>query len=155
MAVPHGRSISSVHVMRTLVAFALVAVLLALSLLHVYWGLGGRTAAAAAIPEVAGRPAFKPSRTGTLVVAMSLLAAAGLVATTGHLVPDLHVPRFARFLTFILGSVFVARSVGDFRLVGFFKRRSTSRFARLDSLVYAPLCLALGLSVLFVAYVDA
>jgi Protein of unknown function (DUF3995) len=139
---------------RTLIAFALVAVLLALCLLHVYWGLGGRAAVAAAIPQVAGHPAFKPSRAGTLAVAMALLAAAGLVAATGHLVPGLPVPRFARFLTFILGAVFVARSVGDFRLVGFFKRRSASRFARLDTLVYAPLCLVMGLSVLLVAFVD-
>ena len=140
--------------MRSLIAFALVAVLLALSLVHLYWGLGGRTAAAAAIPEVAGRPAFKPSRTGTLAVAMALLVSACLVATTGHLLPELHVPRLVRFLTTVVGSVFVARSVGDFRLVGFFKRRSASRFARLDTLVYSPLCLFLGLAALFVAYAD-
>jgi Protein of unknown function (DUF3995) len=139
---------------KTLIALALVLVLAALGLVHVYWGFGGRTAAAAAVPEVAGRPAFKPSRTATLLVAMALLAAATLVATTARLVPDLPVPRVARFLTFVLGSVFVARSIGDFRLVGFFKRASASRFARLDTLVFAPLCLLVGLAALFVAYVD-
>ena len=154
MAGPLGRSTWSLDVMRTVIAFALVVVLAALALVHVYWGLGGRTAAAAAVPEVAGRPAFKPSRAGTLLVAAALLAAAVLIATTGRLVPDLLAPRIGRFLTFVLGSAFVARSIGDFRLVGFFKRASASRFARLDTLVYAPLCLLLGLAVVFVAYVD-
>jgi Protein of unknown function (DUF3995) len=55
---------------------------------------------------------------------------------------------------FGLGAVFVVRSVGDFRPLGFFKRARGSRFARLDTFVYAPLCLILGLAALFVAYYD-
>jgi hypothetical protein len=141
-------------VVRTPIAFALVAVLSALGLLHVYWGLGGRTASAAAVPEVNGRPAFKPSRLGTLIVAMALFVAAALVATTGRLIPGQPRLPIGRLLTFGLGLVFVARSIGDFRLVGFFKRLRASRFARLDTLVYAPLCLMLGLAVLFVACID-
>ena len=63
-------------------------------------------------------------------------------------------PPTVRLLTFCLGAVFLARAIGDFRLVGFFKRVQGSRFARLDTLVYAPLCLILGIAALFVAYHD-
>jgi hypothetical protein len=41
--------------------------------------------------------------------------------------------------------------VGDFRLVGFFKRVRGNAFARLDTLVYAPLCLVLAVGVFYVA----
>jgi hypothetical protein len=46
--------------------------------------------------------------------------------------------------TFGVGAVLAARAVGDFRLVGLFKRVRGTRFARYDSLVYTPLCLALA-----------
>jgi hypothetical protein len=48
----------------------------------------------------------------------------------------------------VLGAVALAlfaRAVGDFRLVGFFKRVKGSVFARMDSRVYSPLCVLLGL----------
>jgi uncharacterized protein (DUF2062 family) len=138
--------------MTRLVALLAAVILLALGLAHIYWALGGRTGSAAAVPEVSGRPVFQPSRPGTLAVAIALFAAAVLIATAGRLLVDPLVQPIVRILTFCLGAVFLARSVGDFRLVGFFKRVQGSRFARLDTLVYAPLCLILGLAAMFVAY---
>ena len=44
----------------------------------------------------------------------------------------------------MLGAVFLLRAVGDFRYVGFFKRHTDTRFARLDTLFYSPLCLLLS-----------
>jgi uncharacterized protein (DUF2062 family) len=129
-------------------------ILSVLGLLHVYWALAPRRASAATIPEIDGRPAFKPSRLATLAVAIALFTAAALVAIAGRLLVDPLTPPLVRLLTFGLGAVFVARSIGDFRLVGFFKRARASRFARLDTWVYAPLCFLLGLAVLFVAYRD-
>jgi hypothetical protein len=136
------------------VALLLAAILSTLGVVHVYWALGGRSAWAAAVPELAGRPAFKPSRSATLAVAMALFVAAALVATAGRLLVDPFAPPIVRSLTFGLGAVFLARAIGDFRLVGFFKRVRGSRFAQLDTFLYAPLCLILGLGALFVAYHD-
>lgn len=48
-------------------------------------------------------------------------------------------------------AVLVLRAVGDFRLVGFFKRIRGSRFARLDTLLYSPLCFALGAALALMA----
>ena len=85
---------------------------------------------------------------------MALFAAALLVATAGGILVDPFGPPIVRVLTFCLGVVFLARSLGDFRLVGFFKRVKGSPFARLDTWVYTPLCLLLGLAIVFVAYHD-
>jgi hypothetical protein len=140
--------------MTRLVALLMAAILSALGLVHIYWALGGRSGSGSAVPELSGRPAFEPSRPGTLAVAIALFAAALLIATAGRLLVDPLAPPTVRLLTFCLGAVFLARAVGDFRLVGFFKRVQGSRFARLDTLVYAPLCLILGIAALFVAYHD-
>ena len=134
----------------------LVALLAALTLtlgalVHLYWALGGRTAWVAALPEVNGRPTFTPRASMTLGVAAALLLAALLVAVTGGVLADPLPRAVARALTGLLALVFLARAVGDFRLVGFFKRVRGTRFARLDSALYAPLCLVLGLATLWVA----
>jgi hypothetical protein len=44
------------------------------------------------------------------------------------------------------------RAVGDFNYIGFFKRRRTTAFAGLDTRLYSPLALALGLGAGIVAW---
>jgi Protein of unknown function (DUF3995) len=50
-----------------------------------------------------------------------------------------------------LAAVMVARFLGDFRYVGVFKRVRGTRFADLDTRLYAPLCLALAVGCASVA----
>ena len=135
----------------TFLALALVAVFLLLSLLHVYWACGGRSGFIAAIPEVNGRPAFRPGVAITLVVAGALASFAALTAAGAGLVPSPVSPGLLRLALHALALVFALRAIGDFRLVGFTKRVRGSRFARLDTLVYSPLCLAIAVGVLALA----
>jgi hypothetical protein len=53
------------------------------------------------------------------------------------------------FVALALG--LLARAIGEFRYVGFFKRVRGSRFARLDTLLYSPLRLLLAVGVAFIA----
>ncbi len=135
-----------------LVATTVVTLLIAIAILHLYWALGGHRGAQAAVPEHAGKPLFVPGPVACLVVA-ALLSAAALVvgsAATDWLRPWL--PRtWSVVATVLVGVAFSARAVGDFRWVGFFKRQRATAFARLDTRVYSPLCLALGTGSLLVA----
>jgi hypothetical protein len=54
--------------------------------------------------------------------------------------------------TWTLAALFLLRGIGDFRLVGFFKRVRGTRFARRDTRLYSPLCLALALAVVAAGY---
>ncbi len=104
------------------------------------------------MPETAGRPAFTPSAASTLAVALALTAAAVLIAAPAGLL-QLPVPaQVTDNLVFGLALVLLVRAVGDFRLVGFFKRVRDTRFARLDTAVYSPLCLALAVAVFIVGW---
>jgi hypothetical protein len=130
-----------------------VAIFAGLSLVHFYWALGGSSGKLAAVPEVSGRRAFVPSVGATLFVAFGLTLCAFLVAATDGLVP-LPVPGvWLQWLSYALSFALLARAIGDFRQVGFFKRVRGTRFARLDSIVYAPLCLFLAAGVFYVANV--
>ncbi len=137
--------------MPDLIALVVVIAFVALSAIHVYWALGGGMGKAAAVPELNSRPAFVPSARSTLAVAVGLASCAVLVAASAGLVLSRSPAAWVTWLSFVLALVLIARAVGDFRLVGFFKRVRGTRFARLDSAVYAPLCLVLGFAVFYVA----
>ena len=94
----------------------------------------------------------RPGRRRRLPVAVALLFAATIVAIAGHLIPSYLPVAAVRVLAFGLAITFAGRAVGDFRLVGLFKRVRDTGFARLDTWVYAPLCLGLGVAIFYVAY---
>ncbi|MBP5954506.1 DUF3995 domain-containing protein [Pseudomonas anatoliensis] len=138
----------------------LVTAFAVISLVHVYWALGGQWAAVAAVPQVPEeglvatlRPAFKPSGWITLVVAVVLLAIAALVCLrVGWGVAPVH-HKALQWVISVIALLMFARAIGDSHLVGFFKEVKGSRFARLDTWVYSPLCAVLGGGLLAVAWV--
>lgn len=133
------------------VAVVVVAVFCALSLVHFYWALGGTVGKLAAVPELSGRRAFVPSAVGTMVVAIGLALCALLVSAAASLIRMSAPANWLRWLSYALAIVLLARAIGDFRLVGLFKRVRGTRFARMDSLAYTPLCLLLACGVFYIA----
>jgi hypothetical protein len=142
--------------MVAITAWIVVGTLAAIGALHIYWALRGTagnvTAGNSVVPEVGGRPAFTPGPASTLGVAALLAIAAALVALQGKLfVIGGLSPALIRVGALGVAVVLAARGVGDFRLVGLFKRVRGTRFARLDSRVYSPLCFALAAGIVVVA----
>jgi hypothetical protein len=134
-------------------ASALCAVFLVLAGWHVYMAAMPRVASgeSGAVPSVGGKPLFVPSRHATLAVAVVLLLFAGLVAATAGLVPLALPPVWLAWMSYALALGLLARAIGEFKYVGFFKRVRGSRFATLDTFVYSPLCLLLAAGVATVA----
>jgi hypothetical protein len=140
--------------MKTGSALALIVSLLfvALALWHVRMAISPASGESGAVPSEAGKPLFVPSARGTLAVAFVLLLFAGLVAATAGFF-HLGVPqRVLAWLCYALALGLLARAIGEFKYLGFFKRVRGSRFARLDTLVYSPICLLLALGVALVAW---
>ena len=124
-----------------------------LSLLHFYWVCGGEAWSQKAIPEINGKPAFIPSKFITVIVALAL-AACGLAALALGFSPQLHITllQYAIYIGWILAGIFFIRAIGDFNLVGFFKKIKGSEFAKYDTFLYSPLCLALSFVFSTLAY---
>ncbi len=139
----------------------------ALSLVHVYWALGGTVGLESAIPRIPSTRgahaidrvpasdgalvrAFHPSAAMTLAVAGALGMVAVLLCLRAGLFAPARVHGWLRASLAALAVILLARAVGDLKLVGFFKRIKGTRFAELDTWLYAPLCvlLALGLVLL-------
>ena len=113
-----------------------VLLLSALGLLHVAWALGWKAGMGAAVPEVDGRPAFRPPAWLTLLVALGLFALAAVLASLGGLIPELPL---TRWLAAAAALVFAVRTIGDLRSVGLFKRPARTTFGKWDSLLYTPI----------------
>lgn len=137
----------------------LVTIFAAISLVHVYWALGGEWATVAAVPQVPVEggvqlhPAFEPQGWITLLVAAALLVIALLVCLrVGWWLPQVQ-HRALQWVISAIAILLFARAIGDSELVGFFKEIKDSRFARWDTWVYSPLCVVLGGGLLAVAWV--
>ena len=130
-----------------ILALMLMSVFIALSLLHFYWLFGGRIGLEAALPEVEGKAVFIPSAAATLSVAILLGLCALLIGMRAELLAPLLQNSVSLWLTRALAVVLLLRAIGDFRYVGFFKRIRNGRFATMDTLIYAPLCLFLALGI--------
>jgi hypothetical protein len=131
-------------------ALALFVLFLTLAGIHVLWAFSGRTVSGRIIPTENGVPVFRPGRAATLAVAALLAAAAGVSLWRG-VWPDTGPSWVPRIGIVVIAVVFAARAVGDFRLVGFFKRVRDTSFARNDTLVFSPLCAAISALALWLA----
>lgn len=126
----------------------------ALSALHVYWAVGGQAGLGNAVPSIADKPAFQPGALLTMVVAGVLLGCAYVALWLGfsHRIAMPYAD-LAPYAGWGLAAMFAVRAIGDFRLVGFFKRVKGSPFAKFDSTLYSPLCVALSAGFVYLSAV--
>jgi len=110
-----------------------------IAIIHGYWSLGGNWGKQEAIPTTqTGAPLFKPSSLACVSVASIFVSFVFLVNWGHFLFSSLDL--YSVLLT-LMSLVFLVRVVGDFKYFGFFKRVDNTRFAKLDSNFYTPLCI--------------
>jgi len=137
--------------MNALISICVSAAFVGLALWHFFMAWSPGSGEGSAVPSVEGKPLFVPSAAATVAIGVVLLLFAGLVAAASGFMAIGLPAGVLRWLCYALSLGLLARAVGEFKYVGFFKRVRGSRFAKLDSLVYSPLCLVLALGVAFVA----
>lgn len=135
----------------------LLAVLFAvLSFFHLYWAAGGRFGDGVAIPTAAsGERLLNPSPFGTILVAAALFAA--MLVVLGRLkIWGAFVPNWIFYWgTWVISLLFLFRSIGDFRYVGFYKSVSDTNFVRWDTILFTPLCLFIAVVAFLISYYEA
>ena len=130
----------------------LASVFAVLGLFHLYWAAGGRVGGAAAVPTTGGERLFNPSALGTVLVAVALFTAMLVVLGQINLLGSSLPKWIFRWATFALAALFLVRAIGDFKYVGFFKSVLHTDFARLDSLLFTPLCLLIAIAAFLIFY---
>jgi bacteriorhodopsin len=98
---------------------------------------------------------FKPSVGGTILVAVAFLLAIAVILGQLRFLGDAVPHGIFRWGTFAIALLFFLRAVGEFRLVGFFKRVSDTPFAYWDTWLFSPLCLGIAVIAFLLAYTEA
>lgn len=127
-----------------LIGFTTTAILFSLSMLHIYWALGGDWGASATVPSLNGQPLLETGLWDTLTIALALLIAAVIcLGSFKYRLPFLPTWIY-RIGIWAIAIVFLLRAIGEFHYVGFFRQVSDSLFAYWDSVLFTPLCFGLA-----------
>lgn len=125
-----------------------VCILFLVSFLHVYWAFGGKWGTNSVIPTKSGEKTFTPGTGMTLLIAL-LLSMAAIILLLQAKVISFAVPNIIiQIGTWVCMIVFFIRVLGEFNYFGIFKRKKDTHFAKMDTLLYIPLCAFLSLSFL-------
>lgn len=128
---------------------------LSIGLLHVYWVFGGKWALQGAMPEAMSNHVMADSKNasfklGTMIVAIGLLAMSYLFLIKSGLLTSPVPSAYLDYGNYAVIIIFTLRAIGDFKYCGFFKRIKEGEFAKNDSKIYSPLCLAISILALAV-----
>jgi len=128
-----------------------------LSLLHFYWASGGNWGIDSAVPsKLDGQQLFEVGPLSCAVVGVVLMGLcwfyyfyiSGWVGGSSCI----HYPSIFThenlpcLVILIIATGFLVRAMGDFKYVGFFKSVRNTKFGRLDSKYFSPLCFLLGIA---------
>ncbi len=126
--------------MSVAVIIAIIALII-IALVHFYWVFGGTIGLDKALPVRDGQLLFSPGKFLTFLVGLVLL----WFAFIAYL---LQFDTYSSYITYIgwaLSVIFMLRTIGDFNVVGMFKKVKDTEFARYDTKYYVPLCLFLSI----------
>lgn len=117
-----------------------------LGIIHFNWVLGGKWGFEKALPTNAeGKRVLNPTRLESAMVGIGLILF-GLIYLVKSGLLDMNLPIWIiQYGGWVIPSIFVLRAVGDFKYIGFFKRIKKTEFGKMDSKLFSPLCLAIGL----------
>lgn len=137
--------------MKYLVAYFAIVIFSFISLIHLYWGVGGRWGYDAVIPTQNGKPAFNPSKGVTILLAIVLLLPILLILGRMDVFASKISPWFFKAGLWGVCLVFLLRAIGNFKTIGFFKKRTEAKFSLWDTFLFSPLCLLVSFLILFVS----
>ncbi len=124
----------------------LATVFITLGILHFYWAGGGVFGFSQSLPtNERGERILHPRKIESALVGTGLiLFGIYYLMRSGLFKCDLPVWTLT-YVGWIIPSIFLLRSIGDFKYIGFFKKVRNTKFAKLDSKFFSPLCLLIAL----------
>lgn len=132
--------------MNTFYNLILTAIFSCIAVIHIYWAFGGNWGKQQAIPTTTnGKPLFTPGFSACLGVSIAFLSLITFIYIENF---NYFPPAIYTSLWVCIALIFLVRSTGDFKYVGFFKKIRETKFAKLDTNYYSPLCLFIALLII-------
>jgi hypothetical protein len=142
--------------MTFIISIVLVFILFALGGIHFYWAIGGKWAFDNSLPQKEnGEKVLNPKAIDCLIVSLMLFAFGLLVLIKSKIIL-FNLPTWLNhYGLYILAFLFILRAIGDFKYVGFSKKIKQTPFGSLDTKIYSPLCLLIGILLLVLEIISA
>jgi hypothetical protein len=123
----------------------LSSIFIILGAIHFNWVIGGKFGFEASLPtKENGERVLNPKKYDSAIVGLGLSAFGVFYLITSGLV-NYHLPDWIlNYGGWVIPVIFLLRGVGEFKYVGIFKSVKETNFGKLDTKVYSPLCLAIG-----------
>ena len=132
-----------------LISILLFIVFLFLSAIHFYWGLGGSWGSEASIPtNEKGEKVMNPKVVECFVVGLSLLSMGLLILAKSELLIFNLPDWLLKYGLWAIAFIFLLRALGEFQYIGIFKKVKHTRFGKMDTKFYSPLCLTIAILIL-------
>ncbi len=141
--------------MTVIISIMLFIIFIILSAIHFYWGFGGRWGTTAVFPTRQDNitPTIMPGKIPTFMVAFTLLGT-GIFYLVKFGLFKIYLPNWIdKYGLWIITGIFIARAIGDFNYVGFFKKIKQTPFGLKDTKYYTPLCLCIGIFTLLLIFI--
>ncbi len=125
------------------IAIVTITLLSVIALIHFYWAFGGKLGIDAALPTKNGKRLLNPTKLLTFLVGFLILGFAFVVYTLAFGKPN----EIYIYLGWSISCIFFLRAIGEFNMVGVFKKIKDTKFAEYDTKYFTPLCFYFGVSI--------
>ncbi|MBL1244708.1 MAG: DUF3995 domain-containing protein [Sulfurimonas sp.] len=135
------------------IALVTITTLFIAGVFHFYWAFGGTLGLDRAIPTKDGKALLNPGKLLTIIVGFIILNFAWVAYVLNF--KDLSVISYSEQIVYagwFLSGVFAIRSIGDFRMVGLFKKINSTKFAEFDTKYFIPLTSFWAITFALLAY---
>jgi len=135
------------------ITFITIITLIIAGLFHFYWAFGGKVGLDRVIPTKDGKALFNPGKFLTIIVGFILLGFAWIAYTLNS--ENLYLNSYSEqviYTGWFLSLIFAIRSIGDFNMVGLFKKIKSTKFSEFDSKYFIPLTSFWSITFALLAY---
>lgn len=121
-------------------------IFIGLGIIHFNWVIGGKFGFSESLPtKENGERVLNPKKMDSAIVGIGLTVFGIFYFLKSGLV-ELNSPEWImKYGSWIIPSIFLLRAIGEFKYVGFFKNVKKTDFAKWDTKLFSPLCLAIAI----------
>lgn len=129
-----------------IVSILLSIIFTTLGIIHFNWVLGGTFGFSASLPtKETGERVLNPKKMDSAVVGTGLLAFGFFYLIKSGIISYVLPEWIMNYSGWIIPIIFLLRAIGEFKYVGFFKSVKTTEFGKIDTKLFSPLCLIIGI----------
>ncbi|WP_437396567.1 DUF3995 domain-containing protein [Flagellimonas lutimaris] len=129
-----------------ILSILLSLILIGLGMIHFNWVIGGKFGFVESLPtKENGERVLNPKKIDSAIVGIGLIAFGFFYVLKSGLI-EYNLPEWIlKYGSWVIPIIFLLRAVGEFKYVGFFKSVRKTDFGKLDTKLFSPLCLIIGI----------